>query len=95
MIIKQNVKNRLINFTNETSPSEKFSATNNEIIEIITTKKNDKKCFLCSNVDTNSVKLRLLIIWKKAKIFIRDIINIWGKTLSNVRNRFAIYWGII
>ena len=62
MIIKQNAKNRLINFTNETSPSEKFSVTNNEIIEIIITKKNDKKCFLCLNVDTNSLKLKLLII---------------------------------
>ena len=54
IVIKQNAKKRLTSFTNETKPSAKKSATINEIIENITTKKNDKKCFLCLNVDTNS-----------------------------------------
>ena len=62
MIIKQYAKNKLINFINETSPSAKLFAINNEIIEIIITKKNDKKCFLCLKVETNSLKLKILII---------------------------------
>tara|TARA_B100001093_G_C26397501_1_gene829823 strand:+ start:355 stop:543 length:189 start_codon:yes stop_codon:yes gene_type:complete len=62
MIIKQYAKNKLINFTNVTSPSVKLSATSNEAIEIITTKKNDKKCFLYLKVETNSLKLKILII---------------------------------
>ena len=49
IIIKQYAKNKLINFTNETTPSLKLSATINEMDEITTTKKNDKKCFLCLN----------------------------------------------
>jgi hypothetical protein len=62
MIIKQYAKNKLNNFTNATSPSVKLSVTSNEVVEIITTKKNDKKCFLCLKVETNSLKLKILII---------------------------------
>ena len=45
MIIKQYAKNKLINFTNVTSPSAKLSATSNEVVEIITTKKMTKNVF--------------------------------------------------
>ena len=76
--IKQYAKKRLINFTNETSPSAKLSATSNEIIEIITTNKNDKKCFLCLKFVTNSLKLKLLIMYVKAIMLMRDIKNICG-----------------
>jgi hypothetical protein len=53
--------------------------------EITKTKKNDKKCFLCLKFDTNSLKLKILIIWIKEIILIRDIKNICGYTLSNAR----------
>ena len=95
IVIKQNAKKRLTSFTNETKPSAKKSATINEIIENITTKKNDKKCFLCLNVDTNSWKLKILIIWVKAIILMIEIANIWGYTLSNERKKLAIYCGVI
>jgi hypothetical protein len=75
----------LINLTNETTPSLKLSATINEMDEITKTKKNDKKCFLCLKFDTNSLKLKILIIWIKEIILIRDIKNICGYTLSNAR----------
>ena len=95
MVIKQYAKKRLINFTNETTPSAKLSATSNEIVEIITTKKNDKKCFLCLKVEANSLKLIILIIWVKEIMFIRDMANICGKTLSNERKKSAMYWGVM
>ena len=62
IVIKQKAIRKLISFTKETTPSIKLSATDNEMIANITTKKNDKKCFLCLKFETNSLKLKILII---------------------------------
>ena len=95
IVIKQNAKKRFTNFTNETKPSARKSAAINEIIENTTTKKNDKKWFLCLNVDAISWKLKIFIIWMKAMMLMIDIANICGYTLSNERKKLAIYCGVI
>ena len=60
MIIKQYAKNKLINFTSETTPSLKLSATSNEIVANINTNRKDRKCFLCLNFEINSLKSNFL-----------------------------------
>ena len=68
--------NRFNIFINETTPSTKFSATNNEIVEITITNKYDRQWFLYSKFEIYSLKLNSLYIQINDKTFSIDIINI-------------------